>query len=136
MQAQLRELGIKMDLHQVDFGQMMETLQNKPQAWEAAQMGTVENPYPSGEAMFTTGAGENNGGYSDPEMDRLIAASIAQPGLGGLYDYEMYMAAQQPVIFLPTEQHVELVADRIHGVDGFGDGALVAPDALSCGEGK
>ncbi len=132
MQAQWRAAGIEMNLHEVDFGQMMAALQNEPQDWEAAELGTVANPYPSGEAMFATGAGENNGGYSDPEMDRLIAASIGEPGLGALHDYEMYTAAQQPVIFLATEKHLDLVSDRIHGVDGYGDGELLAPDALSC----
>ncbi len=130
MQAQWRAAGIEMNLHEVDFGQMMAALQNEPQDWEAAELGTVANP--SGEAMFATGAGENNGGYSDPEMDRLIAASIGEPGLGALHDYEMYTAAQQPVIFLATEKHLDLVSDRIHGVDGYGDGELLAPDALSC----
>ena len=135
MQAQLRGIGINMKLRQVDFGQMMNTLQNEPRNWEAAELGTVSNPYPSGEGMFSTGAGENNGGYSNPEMDRLIAASINKPGLAGLYDYEVYMAAQQPVIFLATEKHLDLVSDRIHGVDGFGDGELLAPDALYCSAG-
>jgi peptide/nickel transport system substrate-binding protein len=92
----------------------------------------VLNPYPTGEAMLATAAGENNGAYSDPEMDRLIAASIGKPGLGGLYAYEAYAAAQQPVIFLPTEKHLDLVSGRIHGVDAYGDGALLAPDALYC----
>jgi len=121
-----------MDVHQVAFGQMMQTLQDEPQAWEAAELGTVSNPYPSGEAMFATGAGENNGGYSDPEMDRLIGASINRPGLTGLYLYESYIAAQQPVIFLATEKHLDLVSNRMRGVDGFSDGALIVPDALQC----
>ena len=132
MQAQLRAVGIRMNLHQVAFGEMMQVLQQEPQAWETAELGTVSNPYPPGEAMFATGAGENNGGYSDPEMDRLIDASINRPGLAGLYDYEIYIAAQQPVIFLATEKHLDLVANRMHGVDGFSDGALIVPDALQC----
>jgi peptide/nickel transport system substrate-binding protein len=132
MQAQLRAVGIRMNVHQVAFGEMMQVLQQDPQAWEAAELGTVSNPYPSGEAMFATGAGENNGGYSDPQMDRLIDASINRPGLAGLYQYEIYIAAQQPVIFLATEKHLDLVSDRMHGVDGFSDGALIAPDAIQC----
>jgi peptide/nickel transport system substrate-binding protein len=132
MQAQWRAAGIQMDLHAVDFGQMMQALQNEPQHWEAAELGTVLDPFPSGEALFATGAGENNGGYSDPAMDRLIAESVNKPGLGGLHDYEIYTAAQQPVIFLPTEKHLDLVSDRIRGIDGFSDGGLLAPDALSC----
>jgi peptide/nickel transport system substrate-binding protein len=134
MQADLRAVGIRMDVHQVAFGEMMQVLQQEPQAWEAAELGTVSNPYPSGEAMFATGAGENNGGYSDPEMDRLIGASINRPGLAGLYQYESYIAAQQPVIFLATEKHLDLVSNRMHGVDGFSDGALIVPDALQCTE--
>ncbi len=133
MQAQLRAVGIDMQLHQVAFGEMIQALQNEPLAWEAAQLGTYLNQYPSGEGMFETGAGQNNGGYSDKEMDRLIQDSIDKPGLAGLYNYEDYMAAQQPVMFLPTEKHLELVSDRIHGVDGLSDGALLAPDALYCG---
>jgi peptide/nickel transport system substrate-binding protein len=136
MQAQLRAVGIQMNVRQTAFGEMMQMLQQEPHAWEAAELGTVSNPYPSGEAMFATGAGENNGGYSDPEMDRLISDSINRPGLAGLYAYETYIAAQQPVIFLATENHLDLVSNRIHGVDGFGDGALIAPDALRCTGGK
>lgn len=132
MQAQLRGIGIDMKLRQTDFGQMMQALQHEPQNWEAAQLGTVLNAYPSGEAMLATGAGENNGAYSDPQMDRLIQTSIGKPGLAGLYAYEVYAAAQQPVIFLATEKHLDLVSDRIHGVDAYGDGALLAPDALYC----
>ena len=44
----------------------------------------------------------------------------------------IYAAAQQPVIFLATEDHVDLVSNRIHGVAGFSDGILLAPDALFC----
>jgi peptide/nickel transport system substrate-binding protein len=132
MQSQLHAVGIQMDIHQVAFGEMMQVLQNEPQAWETAELGTYANPFPSGEGMFGTGAGGNNGGYSDPEMDRLIGASIHQPGLAGLYEYEIYAAAQQPVIFLATEKHLDLVSDRMHGVDHFTDGALIAPDGLYC----
>jgi peptide/nickel transport system substrate-binding protein len=134
MQVQLRAVGIEMDIHQAAFGEMMQVLENEPQAWEAAELGTYSNPFPSGEGMFETGAGENNGGYSDPEMDRLISLSIDQPGLAALFDYEVYAAAQQPVIFLATEKHLDLVSDRMHGVDHFTDGALIVPDALYCRE--
>ena len=133
MQAQLRAIGINMQLHQTDFGQMMATLQNEPQNWQAAQLGTDLNPYPSGEGMFATGAGENNGAYSDPEMDRLITASIGTPGLAGLYAYEAYAAAQQPVIFLPNEQYSVLVRKGLYGIADFMNplGAW-APEKLYC----
>ncbi len=134
MQRQLRDIGIQMDIHQIAFGEMIQMLENEPQAWETAELGTYSNPFPSGEGMFETGAGGNNGGYSNPEMDRLIGVSIDQPGLAGLYDYETYAATQQPVIFLATEKHLDLVSDRMRGVDHFTDGALIVPDALYCTE--
>ncbi len=134
LQAQLRAVGIDMRLRQLEFNDILQLLNNEPGNWEAAQLGTYPSLYPSGEGLFQTGAGGNQGGYADPEMDRLIAASISKPGLAGLYDYEIYTASQQPVIFLATEKHLELVSDRIHGVDGFSDGALLAPDSLVCSE--
>jgi peptide/nickel transport system substrate-binding protein len=133
LQAQLHAAGIEMQLRQVAGDQLFQELQNQPQAWEAAELGTYLNPYPSGEGMFATHSGGNNGSYSDPQMDRLITASIARPGLAGLYAYEIYAAEQQPVIFLATEDHLDLVSNRIHGLDGLSDGAMLAPDALYCG---
>ena len=132
VQAQLRAVGILMRLRNISFNQMMQTTQGPPSRWDATIHGTYVAPYPSGEALFATGAGQNDSGYSDPEMDRLIARSISQPGLSGLYDYETYVAAQQPMIFLGTQDHVELTAARVHGLNSFEDGGLLAPDALYC----
>ncbi len=132
IQSQLRAVGIEMQVRQVAFNQMMQAEQGSALGWEASEHGTYVAPYPTGEGLFATGAGGNDGGYSDPEMDRLIHDSISEPGLGGLYSYELYTAAQQPVIFLGTEDHVDLISSRMHGVDGFGDGGLLAPDALYC----
>lgn len=132
VQAQLRAVGIQMKLRNISFNQMMQTEQGPPTGWDATVHGTYVSPYPTGEGLFSTGAGQNDSGYSDPEMDRLIAQSISQPGLEGLYAYEKYVAAQQPMIFLGTQDHVDLISDRVHGVDAFEDGALLAPDALYC----
>jgi len=68
-------------------------------------------------------------------MDRLIEASIDKPGLAGLHDYEIYAAAQQPVIYPATEDHLDLVLNRVHGVDHLTDGGMLAPDALYCTKG-
>jgi peptide/nickel transport system substrate-binding protein len=132
MQAQLRAVGIKMNARQIAFNQMEALMNNSPQGWDAAELGTSMAGYPSGESMFQTGVGGNQGGYSDAKMDALIAESVDKPGLQGLYDYEIYAAAQQPVIFLATVGHIDLVSNRIHGLDAYSDGGLRIPSALYC----
>ncbi len=44
------------------------------------------------------------------------------PGLNGLFAYEDYASAQQPVIFFEREQIAVLVRERIHGMQNFVDG--------------
>jgi peptide/nickel transport system substrate-binding protein len=89
--------------------------------------------YPSGEGLFQTGAFENSGAYSDKTMDALIKDSVTEPGLQGLYAYEDYASAQQPVIFAGGQKVTVLVRDRMHGLRQFIDPlGQFAPDQLSC----
>ena len=56
-----------------------------------------------------------------------------KPGLDGLFAYETYASAQQPVIFGPRERPVILVSDRLHGIPDFLDpNTMMAPDQLYC----
>jgi peptide/nickel transport system substrate-binding protein len=66
-------------------------------------------------------------------MDKLIAASTNEPGMAGLFSYEDFASAQQPVIFLPNEQYSILVRNGLHGVEDFINplGAW-APEKLYC----
>ena len=87
--------------------------------------------------MFATGAGQNAGGYSDAKMDRLITASTETPGLSGLYAYENYASAQQPVIFQAAGLPSVLSRDTIYGVKNFVDaGGIYYPDQLYCSGGS
>ena len=56
--------------------------------------------YPSGEFLFQTGAGSNNGGYSDPTADRLIKETNF--GDASLSAYENYLAKTLPVVWQPN----------------------------------
>lgn len=132
LQSEFRAVGIKMDIRQVAFGQLMTLEVSHSMTWDAVEHGTVLPPFPSGEGLFSATVAESSDGYADPEMTRLITQSIIQPGMAGMYAYENYAAQQQPFIFLPTEGHVELASERIHGMDGYNDGGLVAPSALYC----
>lgn len=133
LQADLRRVGIEMKIHLVDFNQLLALLNGPPEGWDATGVAISTPSYPTGEAEFATGAYQHSGGYSNPEMDRLISASITQPGIEPLYQYETFASAQQPVIFTPRERPVILVSDRLHGMRDFVDPATVfAPDKLYC----
>jgi peptide/nickel transport system substrate-binding protein len=119
IQQNLAAVGISMKVHQVEFNQMMALEVGPPQGWEAMMFASSINPYPSGEDEFKTGGFYNTNGYSDPKADRLIDASTYEPGLGGLFAYQDYLSAQQPVIFLPVEAYAVLVRNGLQGVENF-----------------
>ncbi|WP_298216687.1 peptide ABC transporter substrate-binding protein [Acidocella sp.] len=121
IQAYLRRVGIEMKARRIEFNQMLALLNDPGADWQAAALGESGTAYPTGEDLFKTGSYGNAGGYSDPEMDRLIDASTSEPGLEALYAYETYASAQQPVIFLPTGAVALLVKERIAGAAGFAD---------------
>ncbi|GLR68755.1 hypothetical protein GCM10010909_34370 [Acidocella aquatica] len=133
MQQDLRAVGIAMQIRQVEFNKMLSQMVHEPHAWEAILVGENLAAYPSGEDLFVTGGYLNNNGYSDKKMDALVAQSTDEPGMAGLYAYQDYASAQQPVIFLPNEQYSVLVRNGLHGVGDFINplGAW-APEKLYC----
>jgi peptide/nickel transport system substrate-binding protein len=135
-QADLLKIGIRMKVREIEFNQLVALLENPKADWQAAGLGETTSVYPSGEELFSTGAGQNAGGYSDAQMDRLITTSTEAPGLSGLYAYENYASAQQPVIFQAAGLPSVLSRDTIHGVKNFVDaGGIYYPDQLYCSVG-
>ena len=132
-QAYLKRVGIEMKVRDIEFNQMLALLNNPQADWEAAGLGEESGVYPTGEDLYKTGSFENAGGYSDPTMDKLIDESTNLPGLQGLYDYETYASAQQPVLFQEKESISILARNNIHGVRNFMDPAYnYYPDQLYC----
>ena len=137
IQADLLKIGIRMKVRAIEFNQLVALLGNPKADWQAAGLGETTGIYPSGEEVFGTNAAQNAGGYSDPEMDRLIAASTEETGLSGLYAYENYASAQQPVIFQAAARPSVLSRDTIHGVKTFVDASgSYYPDQLYCTAGS
>ncbi len=133
VQQNLHAVGIEMKVHQVEFNEMLTEMVNEPQAWQAILIAEDISAYPTGEDLFKTGGYLNNNGYSTPQMDKLVDASTNTPGMGGLFAYEDFASAQQPVIFLPNEQYSILVRNGIHGVQDFINPLGVwAPEKLYC----
>jgi peptide/nickel transport system substrate-binding protein len=135
IQAYFKRVGIEMKVRDIEFNQMLALLNNPQADWQAAGLGQGIGTYPTGEDLYKTGSFGNSGGYSDPVMDRLIDESTDQPGLRGLYDYETYASAQQPVIFLEKEAVTILARKGLRGVRNFVDPAYnYYPDQLYCTE--
>lgn len=135
VQSELRAVGIEIKVREMEFNQIVALLAGPPSGWEAAYLYMNLDGYPSGEGLFDTGAFQNNGGYSDPKMDALIARSVDDPGLAGLYAYETYTSQEQPDVFLPAQKITVLVRNRLHGFYDFLDPlGQLAPDQLYCGD--
>ncbi len=133
LQDDFRKVGIEMIVREMEFNQMLALMSGPPLGWEAGGLGNPVLSYPTGENDFQTGSGQNFGGYSDPKMDALIAASISKPGVQALYDYAEYASAQQPFIYFPTALPALLVSDRLHGMADFVDPAgQFSPEQLYC----
>ena len=133
IQSDLAKIGIQMKVHEIEFNQLVALLNNPKADWQAAGLGETVTGYPTGEELFATNSFQNSGGYSDPTMDRLIDESTDMPGLNGLFAYEDYASAQQPVIFFEREQISVLVRAHLHGMRNFVDGVgQYYPDQLYC----
>jgi peptide/nickel transport system substrate-binding protein len=74
--------------------------------------------FPTGESLFSTGAGSNGGAYSDPTMDANVTASTTSNDLQALYTYEDYTAQQLPVIYIPSaDAQLTMAKKTLHGWD-------------------
>ena len=71
--------------------------------WQLINYGSaILSPYPAGNNLFSSGAGGNVGNYADPQMDRLLDATLTSPDPRAMVDYGNYAAQQIPVIWLPN----------------------------------
>ena len=89
-------------------------------AWQAAQYGLwIFSPdyEPTGEDLFSTGAGSNGGAYSDPTMDRLIQATETSGSMAVYHTFANYSAVQLPYIYTPLSYGIQGTASNLHGVD-------------------
>jgi peptide/nickel transport system substrate-binding protein len=71
---------------------------------------------PTGEPLFQTGAPNNAGSYSSPEMNKLINATHTSSSLGAFRAYATYTADQVPSLWLPWDVAVEAVSKHMDNV--------------------
>jgi peptide/nickel transport system substrate-binding protein len=116
MATSWEQAGIKLNLAGKSFGDVIGAAlpckAGTPCNWDLANWGGgwdyAPDYYPTGEEIFTTGAGSNSGGYSNPTNDANIVKTNVSSSLSALYTYENYLAEQLPVIWQPNPAY-ELV---------------------------
>jgi peptide/nickel transport system substrate-binding protein len=91
--------------------------------WElSAAGGWIYAPdyYPTGEELFSSNGGDNEGSYSDPKADQLIKASTLPGNSTQTLDaYQDYISEQLPVIWQESGYNLMEVTNSLHGVTPF-----------------
>jgi peptide/nickel transport system substrate-binding protein len=74
--------------------------------------------YPTGDEIFSTGAGSNGGAYSNSTNDSNTDATTTSNDVKALYTYEDFLAKDLPVIWIPVaDSQLALVKKTLHGWD-------------------
>ena len=132
VQDNLAAVGMRMNIRQMEFNQIIALTAGEPSGWQMASIGWSFPGYPDMQTNFGTGAGQNFGKYSDPTTDALLADVINKPGRDALFKLQDHLAAEQPFIFLPAGTYAMLAAPNIKGVtDAFQPNFLWKPEFLT-----
>jgi peptide/nickel transport system substrate-binding protein len=72
--------------------------------------------YPTGDQIFSTGAGSNGGGYSNRTNDANTTATMTGNGVTALNTYEDFLAKDLPVIWTPVADYqLSMVKHTLNG---------------------
>ena len=69
---------------------------------------------PTGEPLLSTGAPNNSGSYSDPQMDRLINETHTSSSINVFHIYANYTATQVPVLWFPWPVNTVAISNGLH----------------------
>ena len=71
---------------------------------------------PTGEPLYSTGAPNNSGSYSNPTMDSLINATHTSSSLNTFHTYANYTATELPALWMPWPVNTQAVSNNLHHV--------------------
>jgi peptide/nickel transport system substrate-binding protein len=72
---------------------------------------------PTGDQIFSTGAGSNGGGYSNSANDVNTSATMTSNSAVALHTYEDFLAKDLPVIWNPVADYqLSMVKNTLHGL--------------------
>jgi peptide/nickel transport system substrate-binding protein len=126
LQSSATKVGVKIDLQGAPFDTVIGTAipcdAGKPDCnWQLAAWGSgwtfAPDYYPTGEQIFGTGAGSNQGSFSDPKLDQLIAATQHDDSPEAMRAYARYGSESLPVIWQPNNDYqLTEIANNLKGV--------------------
>jgi peptide/nickel transport system substrate-binding protein len=119
VQRELAEIGVEMRVEEMAFTQLLALIYGPKSGFEAFHILLFFGPWPDGGPMFGTGGANNNGGWSDARMDEIGARMHVSDDAALLREYQEYVGAEQPVIFLPDEKVVLLARPGLEGLADF-----------------
>jgi peptide/nickel transport system substrate-binding protein len=136
MKSNASKVGITLNLTTTTFNKVISTAipcTGPDCTWQLENWGggwTFDpDYYPTGEALFQTGAGSNSGSYSNPDIDKLIADTNTKSGTAVMQAYEDALAKDLPVIWQPNYTYaLTEVANGLKGVTPQNPFGIVNPE--------
>jgi peptide/nickel transport system substrate-binding protein len=129
MQAMAREAGFDLRLRAIEFASGLQAVQRGDfELWLVGWSGRADpdgNTYP----FFVTGAGQNDGQYANPEVDRLLGAARAELDAEkrkALYEEALTIAVRRdrPRIYLWHRKNIMAHSARLTGYRPVPDGMI------------
>lgn len=108
----LKKIGVNVTLKSDTFNNIIanESVASSPKNnanWGAGDFGGFTNGiYPSTDNLFNTGGSYNQGGFSDPALDKLINDSINSTDPNAIQKELAAVTADQPGLFQPNEDRI------------------------------
>ena len=65
---------------------------------------------PTGEPLFSTGAGSNSGNYTNPTMDKLVTQTHTDSSISVFHNFATFTAQQLPYMWVPSPNPYEIIA--------------------------
>jgi peptide/nickel transport system substrate-binding protein len=115
IEQNLRAVGIELHIHQVQFNQLLATVNGPSTGWEAYNVIWNLTGFPDGADTYSSTGFNNLGHYHDAEMDRLTAAERTDPTLDSLFAFQDRAVEQQPIIVLPHYGYAILARSGVTG---------------------
>ncbi|MBO0804327.1 MAG: hypothetical protein J2P25_14785 [Nocardiopsaceae bacterium] len=108
----LKAAGMQVNLQSNTFNHILEADNDvanpkNTNTWAMEAFGgeNFTNPYTTTFGLFNTTGSSNFGGYSNPEADKLIKASVSSTNPGALKNELSYLAKNPPVWYEPSEDY-------------------------------
>lgn len=138
LQSSASRVGVRIDLKGAPFSTVTGTAipcqAGKPDcAWQMADWGSgwafAPDFYPTGEQIFGTGAGSNQGGFSDPKLDALIDRTQHDDSPQAMQEYQHYGSWDLPSIWMPQADYELLeIANNLKGVQPLNPYLNITPE--------